>query len=355
MRQIQPFHFLIVLLAALFFSGTGEAQVRSQGKVILEEFMEEPNPMFSGPLVDYKSEMRQFIQNIARYGRQYKRGFIVIVKDANGLLQSVVDPDQLIMAPSSVFIEALDGVLQPALSYGKAEYGEPTDEKEQEEMMESLKIAKETGLEVLTVDYVSKPADVDKAFQFSKRNGFIPYAAPGRGIKNNHIANWPPRPTNENSHNITHLSMVKNFLYISDSSRMGSREEFAMKIHNTNFDMIITDVFHHRDQALTRHNVETMQHKKLGSRRPVLAKMNIGFADVGGYYWQDGWREGNPSWIYEPAPMSVDQHMVQYWNPAWQQIIYGNENSYLYGIIRQGFDGVVIEGAHVHELFENPL
>ncbi|MEE8350918.1 MAG: hypothetical protein V3R37_01825 [Rhodospirillales bacterium] len=39
----------------------------------------------------------------------------------------------------------------------------------------------------------------------------------------------------------------------------------------------------------------------------------------------------------------MDRNYVQYWRPEWQRIITGDAKSYIYGIIRQGFDGVVLE------------
>lgn len=345
--------FAGIAISLFLFAPTAEAQVRSQGKV-LGESDKDKKPTFTAPLVDYAGEMRKLIRKVARYGRRYKRDFIVLVKDGNGLLSQVVDVDLLLEAPSSTYINALDGVIQPNLSFGSLGYGAPNDKKEKEEMLKDLKIAREAGLTVFTLDHVSKPADVDKAFRLAQKNKFIPYAAPGAGIRNNKLPKWPRTPTNENARSITNIQQVKNYLFLNDSSRFGSRDEFAMKIHNTNYDMVVTSVFHHRFTALSKNNIRTMQFKKLGARRPVLAKMNIGFADVGKYYWQDNWRQGNPGFILELAPQSSDQYLVQYWNPAWQQVMFGNDQSYLYGIIKQGFDGVVIEGVYVHQLFENP-
>lgn len=346
--------FASVAISLCLFAPVADAQLRSQGKIIGGGGGGDEKPVFTAPLVDYSGEMRKYIQKIARYARRYKRDFIVLVKDANGLLTQIVDVDLLLKAPSSTYINALDGVIQPNVSFGAEGYGVATDKKDQEQTLTDLKMARDAGLSVFTLDYVSKPKDVDTAFQTARKNKFIPYAAPGLGIRNNKISKWPRSPVNENAKSISNISQVKNYMFLNDSSRFGSRDEFAMKIHNTNYDMIITSVFHHRFVALNKHNIRTMQFKKLGARRPVLATMNIGFADVGKYYWQDNWREGNPSFILEIAPQSSDQHLVQYWNPAWQQVMYGNDKSYLYGIIKQGFDGVVIEGGYVYELYENP-
>jgi cysteinyl-tRNA synthetase len=40
---------------------------------------------------------------------------------------------------------------------------------------------------------------------------------------------------------------------------------------------------------------------------------------------------------------------VQYWNPQWQEILFGNQNAYLDRILAAGFDGVYLDGADKFE------
>jgi endo-alpha-1,4-polygalactosaminidase (GH114 family) len=244
--------------------------------------------------------------------------------------------------------------METGMSFGLEGFGVETNSKDQKEIMEQLQAARETGIRIFTLDYAEKPKDVDKAIRFAQKNKFVPYVAPGMGFKNNKLPRWPRRPLKENSHTISNVQLVKNFVFIEESSRFGRPEEYAMKMHNTNYDMVVTGVFHHRSQTLGRHNVRTMQFKKLGSRRPVLAHVNIGYADSGAFYWKDSWRQGNPTWVLEPAAFSTDQYMVQYWHPSWHQLMYGNTQSYIYGIIKEGYDGIVIDGANAFEAFANP-
>jgi len=354
MQRIVQHLCLFVLFAIMALNNPAQAQLRSQGKVLTDP--EAPQSGFFVPdaMTDYAEEMRRLVQGIARYGRQFKRDFIVIIRDGSGLLTQIVDVDQAITAPSSVFMQSLDGVLQPALSYGQEGFGVETDDKERQEMMEDLKVARDSGLRIFTLDYAAKPKDIDKALRFSMRNDFVPYVAPGIGYNNNKLPNWPRRPLHENSHTIDSVRKVKNYLLINDSSRMGRPEEFAMKIHNTNYDMVVTNVFHHRDQVLGPHNVRTMQFKKLGARRPVLAQMNIGTAYAGAYYWKPDWRMGNPPWLLDLAPSSSDRYLVKYWHPSWHQVLYGNTMSYMYGIIKEGYDGVVLNGVDIYNFFADP-
>jgi endo-alpha-1,4-polygalactosaminidase (GH114 family) len=345
---------LSLALGIFVLTAPANAQLRSQGKVLNDALGPESDFYNADPLVDYAEEMRKFIQGIAKYARQFKRDFIVIVNDSTGLLTQIIDIDQQISVPSSVFMNTLDGIIQPSLSFGKEGFGVPTDKKEQEEMLADLQVARDAGLKIFTIDYTSKPKDIDTALRFSMKHNFIPYVAPGMGFNNNKLPNWPKRPLHENPHTISSAKLVKNYVLINDSSRIGNPEEYAMKMHNTNYDMIVTNVFHHRAQVLGPHNVRTMQFKKLGARRPVLAQMNIGTAYAGAYYWKPEWRMGNPPWLLDLAPNSSDRYLVKYWHPSWQQLIYGNNMSYLYGIIKEGYDGVVLNGAHIYELFANP-
>ena len=91
--------------------------------------------------------------------------------------------------------------------------------------------------------------------------------------------------------------------------------------------------------------------KKLGSKRLVLAHVDIGSAASHDYFWQAGWREGSPSWISGPTKDNPDRHFVQYWHPNWQNIIFGNTNSYIYGLTAQGFDGVILTGLESYKYF----
>ena len=80
--------------------------------------------------------------------------------------------------------------------------------------------------------------------------------------------------------------------------------------------------------------------------RTILAYLNIGTAETYRYYWQNNWRAGSPEFIGEG---NLDarwgqEHHVYYWSQAWQNIMFGSENSYLGGIMKLGFDGVVLGG-----------
>ena len=65
---------------------------------------------------------------------------------------------------------------------------------------------------------------------------------------------------------------------------------------------------------------------------------------------QNGRRVLHP--IAEPTPTNPDKYYVRYWYKAWQDSITGTPKAYVYGIFKQGFDGVVIDGINAYSFFE---
>ena len=131
-----------------------------------------------------------------------------------------------------------------------------------------------------------------------------------------------------------------------------ARERCCLRPWHNGFDAVVVDVYHRGRSPFQRIHVRGMKFKKLGARRLALAYMNVGQADSSRYYWKPGWREGRPSFLGSPVLGEPDNHYVQYWNPAWKNIIAGDTKSYTYGIIAQGYDGVVIDGVDSYLFFE---
>jgi uncharacterized protein (TIGR01370 family) len=129
-------------------------------------------------------------------------------------------------------------------------------------------------------------------------------------------------------------------------------DQFALKMDETNYDMLAVEVFHGR-KPLSRQAVETLKYKKIGAKRLVLAYMDIGSAASYYYYWRPEWREGSPSWIVAAMRDDPDRYNVEYWQNEWQQIFVGDTSSYIYGLIAQGFDGVIIDGLEAYTFFED--
>ncbi len=328
--------------------------VRAQG----QEVAPTPATPAAGPadvFLDHREEMRKFVQAIAAYARGQRRDFAVVPMGGLNLLvkRDPAQTDQILPAPA--YTRAIGGILQEGLFYGVPALGKPTEKERRERLLPLIERARKSGLPVLAVDYATDPKTIDTVRAQAAKQGVVFFAAPARGLALNALPKYPGRPFAENGDNVLGLRDVKNFVMLRDSSVFGREDAFAMKMHDSNYDLVIVDVFHKVGEPLSKQAVETLKYKKLGARRLVFAYANIAAAASDAFYWKPGWREGTPTWISAPTPSDPDQYFVEYWQPEWQQIVFGNPKSYLYGIIAQGFDGVILDGVDNYLFYEGGL
>lgn len=193
-------------------------------------------------------------------------------------------------------------------------------------IQKALEVAKAARLPVLTVDYARSTNLHEESIRLSRSLGFLPFVAAERPITR--IPAFPGRHLDENPRTIAALKDARNFLYLPEPAGYGAEDEYVLTLHENNYDMLIVDVFNGRG-ALSKRAVETLKYKKLGAKRLVLARVNIGSADSDRYYWKPGWREGSPSWINAAYPGNPDRYYVEFWRPEWQALMSGTNTSYL--------------------------
>ncbi|MDP7652242.1 MAG: endo alpha-1,4 polygalactosaminidase [Rhodospirillales bacterium] len=345
--------------AAIVFSALATAQtdgqVRSQGRVISPDENQSPTIGPIGPLFEPREEMRKFIQNISTFARRYRRNFTVITQNGLALLTKSDSGDETQALPARTYMRSIDGVLQEAMFYGLPEMDKPTTKDRRDALLNLAGVAKKGGVKVLVLDYAKTPKTIDAAYRASRAKGLVGFVAPAVGLEINAVPRYPRYPAGANSTSIISLKSIKNFLYIRDSSAFGRQDEFALKLHGNNFDAVVVDIFRRIGEPLSKRAVETLKFKKLGARRLVLAYLNIGAAESHRSYWKSHWREGSPLWISAPYPGDADKYFVEFWRPEWRNIINGNADSYIYGIVKQGFDGVVLDGVDAYRYFEGGM
>ncbi len=324
-------------------------RVRIQGRDLLED--DTPTFFDEGPLVDFREEMRQFIQRISTYARSIRPDFAVVVENGGGLTVKTDPVDDTLILPASGFTRSIDGILSVGLFHGYNTFGAPPKPEALQSRLSILERAKRNGLGVFVLDRTDMPASIDQGLAESTTRNFAYHAIPTDTVENAILPDYPQRPSQESPKSIVSLRDIRNFAVIGNSPAYGRQDEFALRMHGTNYDMLIVDVFHGR-QPLTKQAVETLKYKKVGAKRMVLARVDIGIASSYLYYWKNNWQPGSPSWIGGPLHNDPDRYYVNYWRPEWQRIIYGDTASYIYGIIDQGYDGVVIAGADIFEIFE---
>lgn len=147
-------------------------------------------------------------------------------------------------------------------------------------------------------------------------------------------------------------------------------------------DLIVIDYSRNGEDKhrLSAADVRRLKRKPDGGRRIVLAYMSIGEAEDYRFYWREEWIEtAEPDesgtapaggerkpqanageaaegeepdrWLSEKAPAWLHQEndrwggnfLVHYWEPEWQQLMFGSPGSYLGRIMAAGFDGVYLD------------
>ncbi len=90
-----------------------------------------------------------------------------------------------------------------------------------------------------------------------------------------------------------------------------------------------------------------------GGPKIILCYMSIGQSETYRWYWNPDWETNPPSWLDVPDGVWAGDHWVRYWDPGWQQIIYGTPDSYLDQILALGFDGVYLDRVDAYWYYQD--
>ncbi len=341
--------FPAVLLLAL---SPALAQNKGQSRVQYRDAPKDvaaPTNTNTEVLLDYREEMRKFVQSISIFARKKRSDFVIIAENGLDLVvkRDINDTEKL--SPARTYMQSIDGVLHDGVVFGDKQFGKPPTDTQKNELFRLIDTAMSYGLKVMKTDYATETKSINALYRRYGKKGYIPFIS--KSLEMNVIPPLTSIPFRENPKSILSMSDVKNYLYLSDSSGLGRQDEFALKIHQTNYDIIAVNIFHRR-LPLTKQAVETLKYKKIGAKRLVFAIIDIGSAASYHYYWKPSWQEGSPSWIGAPFGDDPDKYHIKYWNPEWKKIISGDNKSYIYGAIDQGFDGVILKGLDAYRFFE---
>lgn len=273
-------------------------------------------------------KMRELIIEISSFAKAQDPDFLIIPQNGSELCFNY---ESLSDGSSTDYMNAIDGIGIEELFYN---FGVIEDDGR-------IAQAVAVGLTkpVLVADYVNPNSFMADAFAQSDSRGFIAFPRAADGYDYQFI---PNAVHNENTNDISTLADAQNFLYLISTSNYSSKAAFLAAIAASNFDLVLIDLFY-GDEALTNAEVATLKTKANGGKRLVIAYMNIGAAETYRYYWQDDWKKGRPGWLKKEYDGYPDEFWVKFWKKEWQEIIYGNENSYTQKILNAGFDGTYLD------------
>ena len=298
------------------------------------------------PDLDFKQEMRNFVQALSSYAKAVDPEFIIIPQ--NGQELTTLNGDNNGTADIT-YLSFIDGQGREDLFYGYDDDNQATPSVETEYMADFLDLAKEFGLSILVTDYCSTSSKMDDSYSKNNSRGYVSFAADHRELDN--IPSYPSAPFHENDTEVNSLNEIKNFLYLINPDQFISKQDFINAVTSTNWDLLIMDLFFNEEPFLSA-EVETLRNKANGGKRLVVSYMSIGEAEDYRYYWKSNWKKGNPEWLYKENPDWEGNYKVKYWMEDWKQIIFGGENAYLDKILEAGFDGVYLDIIDAFEYFE---
>ncbi|MFC0877589.1 endo alpha-1,4 polygalactosaminidase [Saccharicrinis sp. FJH2] len=246
-------------------------------------------------------------------------------------------------------MNAINAVGREDLFYGYNKDNEATPTSEMQYMLDYCLLYDQNGVEVLVTDYCSTHIKMDDSYARSNTNGFISFAAVNREL--NDIPDYPNEPYNVNSNDVGSVADARNFLYLINSGKFATKQDFIEAVSATNYDLIIMDLFH-EDVPFTAQETAELKLKKNGGTRLVICYMSIGEAEDYRYYWNNMWLKSPPEWLYKENPDWEGNYKVWYWDPEWQKIIFGSNDAYLDKVIAAGFDGVYLDIIDAFEYFE---
>ncbi len=300
------------------------------------------------PDLDFKQEMRTFVMDLGIWARSQDPGFIIIPQNGQELLTTNGDNEG---NPSASYMSAIDGQGREDLFYGYDNDDQSTPAGETAYMTDFLDMALESGIQILVTDYCHTPSKMDDSYTRNHSMGYISFAADHRELDN--IPSYPAAPFQENSDTIESLNDARNFLYLINPELFSGKQDFIQAATACNYDLLIMDLFFDEATSFSSSEIEQLRTKANGGKRLVVCYMSIGEAEDYRYYWKDSWVKDPPGWLHGENPDWEGNYKVFYWEKEWQDIVFGNGDSYLQMILDAGFDGVYLDIIDAFEYFED--
>lgn len=276
---------------------------------------------------DAGKKMQDFVMNISTEAKKSNADFIIIPQNGAELAFENCDPSKSL---HQGYLNAIDGIGIEELFFD----GDSVFDGYRLKMLKQITETKK----VLVSEVIDNPENVEKAILKNSDEGFLCFPR----SKENYHYSIIPEIHDENANDITFLKDAQNYLYLINSNNYGSKKEILEAINNTNYDLIIMDLYY-LSFKYTRAEIESIKTKKNGGKRLIIAYMNIGAAENWREYWQPEWKLGKPKWLKKSYKGYENETIVEYWDSQWQKIIFGNSESYLQKILDAGFDGVYLD------------
>lgn len=294
--------------------------------------------------IDYKEEMKTLVKEISEYSKAIKEDFIVMIQNAEEVIYNkteTIDYD---------FLKHIDGIGKESLFFSH----EGNDKRIEDEVTNYskglLNLYKENHKKVLVIDYCSQEDNIREAYNKCKTNDFVSFVANRRELDERPY--YFESILDENYEDINSLWDVKNFLYLINPRNYSSKEELINEFSQSNYDLIIMDLFLYDEISFTKEEIERLKIKNNGGSRLIISYMSIGEAESYRYYWNRLNAKEKKMLINEENENWEENYLVSYWEELWKEIIIKNDDSYINRIINARFDGVYLDVIDAYEFYQ---
>lgn len=296
--------------------------------------------------IDYRDEMRSFVIKMSNYAKSATPGFVVIPQNGIELITERNNPKGEIFKD---YLDATDANGQENLFYGYNGDDIETNTEVTNYLVDYLKVAQANGNQIFTIDYCSSNDNIENSIDKNQNLNFISFAATDRNLR---VIPELSDKQLQLTKDIDVLEDASNFLFLVNYSNYETKENLINEVELTDYDIIFMDMFFNDGTTFDRSMIERLKLRTNGTKRMVICYMSIGEAENYRYYWDASWETETPVWLDEENPNWPGNYKVKYWNPEWQRIIYGTEESYLDNIIRLNFNGIYLDIVDAFEYYE---
>ena len=203
----------------------------------------------------------------------------------------------------------------------------------------------------MATDYCFDIEKIKDSKTKNKSYDFVPFAATERNLTV--IPELIDTPDDIKNMDINDLGDANNFLFFLNYGNYKTKESVITAISESDYDVVIIDMFFNDGTPYSKSMIQQLKTKSNGAKRLVVAYMSIGEAENYRYYWNTNWNKEKPDWLDKENKNWRGNFKVKYWQSDWQDIIYGQNDSYLDRIVASGYDGVYLDIVDAFEYFEN--
>jgi cysteinyl-tRNA synthetase len=146
------------------------------------------------------------------------------------------------------------------------------------------------------------------------------------------------------------LSLVLMLIRLPQERDWQAVNDFLYQLQNADIDAIAASDFDL--VVLEISDIDTAAVDQLHeSGTLVVCYMSIGEAEDYRWYWDESWDDDPPDFLDEENPDWEGNYKVHYWDPDWQALIYGSEDSFLDRILALGCDGTYLDIVDGYEYY----